>query len=53
LGIPTAFLSNVAGLSSLPYFYHTEMDTMEVIDWESFNRGIDIAEIFLKNEWYI
>jgi len=53
MGFPVAFLSNVAGLQSLPDFYHTEMDTIDIIDWEAFKTGIDIAEILLKNEWYI
>jgi len=51
--IPTILLTNVGGMDHLPYFYHTEQDTIDKIDWESYVRGIDIAEILLSNnEWY-
>jgi len=51
--IPTILLSNVGSLNTLPYFYHTEHDTIDIIDWESFGKGIDIAEtLIVNNSWY-
>jgi len=43
-GIPTLFLSNIVGIETLPDFYHTEEDTLEIIDWESMNQAIDLSE---------
>jgi len=46
-GIPTILLCNVAGYSTTPSFYHTEEDKMEILDWPTFFRSVDIAEGFL------
>jgi len=42
--IPTLLLCNVAGYISTPDFYHTEDDTMSVLDWPTFFRAVDVAE---------
>jgi len=47
-GVPNVFLTNVAGMESLPDFYHTERDTVEIIDWESFDNGVLVGEMVLK-----
>jgi len=53
LGAPTLLLSNIAGLHLLPSFYHTEQDTIDIIDWQSFLNSIDISEALLRKEdWY-
>jgi hypothetical protein len=36
LSISLLEVSNVAGVWDVPDFYHTEMDTVEVMDWDSF-----------------
>jgi len=51
--IPTILFTNIGGLDHLPSFYHTERDTLEIIDWVDFVKGIDIAETLItNNEWY-
>jgi len=42
--IPTLLISNVAGYSTVPSFYHTEKDTMEILDWPTFFRSLDLVE---------
>jgi len=43
-GIPTLLLCNVAGYSTVPSFYHTERDTMDILHWPTFFRAVDITE---------
>jgi len=48
LNIPTVLLANVAGYASVPYFYHTEEDTVKIIDWDSFLYALDILHFMSK-----
>jgi len=49
VSIPTLLMCNVAGYSTVPSFYHTEKDTMEILNWPTFFRSLDLAEgIILK-----
>jgi len=50
LGIPTVLLSNIAGYASVPPFYHTENDTVDVINWESFLQAVDVLEYLARND---
>eukprot|EP01098_Paradermamoeba_levis_P009414 TRINITY_DN3914_c0_g1_i2.p1 TRINITY_DN3914_c0_g1~~TRINITY_DN3914_c0_g1_i2.p1 ORF type:complete len:346 (+),score=112.49 TRINITY_DN3914_c0_g1_i2:103-1038(+) len=42
LGIPAVLINNCAGYHDVPDFYHTERDTIEVIDWPTFFLGVDL-----------
>jgi len=48
-GIPTVLLSYLSGFSTLPKFYHTENDTMDIINWKSFHEAVDLME-YLASE---
>jgi len=48
-GIPTVLLSYLSGFSALPDFYHTERDTMDIINWKSFQEAVDLME-YLASE---
>jgi len=51
--IPTILFTNIGGMDTMPYFYHTEKDSIDIIDWQSFVKGIDIGEkLLINNEWY-
>jgi len=50
--VPTIYLSNLVGLDSLPHFYHSEFDTIEVINWDDFRKGVDIAYKVICENWY-
>jgi hypothetical protein len=47
--IPTVLLSYLGGYSSVPSFYHTERDTVDIINWKSFLEALDLFE-FLASE---
>jgi len=48
LGIPTVLLSNVAGFADVPPFYHTQDDTVDVINWETFIQAVDILDYLAR-----
>jgi hypothetical protein len=48
-GIPTVLLSYLGGMQSLPNFYHTERDTMDIINWTTYIEAIDLLE-YLSSE---
>jgi len=43
-GIPTVLLSYLSGFGALPDFYHTERDTIDIINWQTFLEAIDLME---------
>jgi len=50
LGIPTVLLSNVGGFAEVPAFYHTENDTVDIINWETFLQALDILEFLVTKQ---
>eukprot|EP01123_Difflugia_compressa_P013940 TRINITY_DN6788_c0_g1_i1.p1 TRINITY_DN6788_c0_g1~~TRINITY_DN6788_c0_g1_i1.p1 ORF type:complete len:320 (-),score=56.35 TRINITY_DN6788_c0_g1_i1:31-960(-) len=50
LGIPTVLVANVAGYRTVPSFYHTERDTVRVLDWNTFLWALDIVEYLARND---
>jgi len=50
IGLPTVLLSNIGGYSTVPPFYHTEDDTVDVINWETFLQAVDVLEYLVRNE---
>jgi len=50
LGIPTVLLSNVGGFAFVPEFYHTENDTVDIINWETFLQALDILEFLVTKQ---
>jgi len=48
-GIPTVLLSYLGGYQSVPKFYHTERDTIDIINWKSYFEAIDLFE-YLASE---
>jgi Zn-dependent M28 family amino/carboxypeptidase len=48
-GIPTVLLSYLSGYHSVPKFYHTERDTMDIINWKTYFEAIDLLE-YLSSE---
>jgi len=47
--IPTLLLCNVAGYSDVPDFYHTEKDTMAVLDWPTFFRAVGVGQAIVED----
>jgi Zn-dependent M28 family amino/carboxypeptidase len=43
-GIPTVLLSYLGGYQSVPKFYHTERDSMDIINWKTYFQTIDLFE---------
>jgi len=41
-GIPTVLLSYLSGFNALPPFYHTENDTVNIINWKTYLEAIDV-----------
>eukprot|EP01129_Flabellula_baltica_P006646 TRINITY_DN2507_c0_g1_i1.p1 TRINITY_DN2507_c0_g1~~TRINITY_DN2507_c0_g1_i1.p1 ORF type:complete len:309 (+),score=41.33 TRINITY_DN2507_c0_g1_i1:49-975(+) len=51
--IPCVAMSNLAGTKKFPYYYHTEYDNIDIIDWVSFFNSINITEALLRRaDWY-
>lgn len=47
--VPTLLLCNVAGFRRVPKFYHTERDTIDVLDWESFVHAVNILDVLVTH----